>query len=82
MGAFANLNKKNVESEIPIPNVPFSKLLSERISPEKVEVQEKEQCKPILIEDQNGNSPVESPKALTMKSTNDDFIMVDLVNFI
>lgn len=81
MGAFASLNKKNLESAIPIPCVPFSRLLSERISPDSPEEDEKESKKPILIEDQNGNSPVEPPKALTMMSTNDDFIMVDLVNF-
>lgn len=80
-GAFASVNKKNIESEIPIPNVPFSKLLLDQQSPEIKSSQESDCSKTILIEDNNGNSPVDSPTGLTMKSTNDDFIMVDLVNF-
>lgn len=85
-GAFADTNKRNIEPDIIIPDVPFSKLIiSERPSHESSppSTKEEEDCsKTILLEDQNGNSPSEKPKAaITLKPTNDDFIMVDLVNF-
>lgn len=85
-GAFADTNKKNIEPEIIIPEVPFSKLIiSERPHQDSSPSPTKEvdDCsKTILLEDQNGNSPTEKPKAaLTLKPTNDDFIMVELVNF-
>lgn len=85
-GAFADTNKKNIEPEIIIPDVPFSKLIiSERPRQDSTPspTKEEDDCsKTILLEDQNGNSPTEKPKAaLTLKPTNDDFIMVELVNF-
>lgn len=85
LGAFADANKKNIEPEIIIPDVPFSKLIiSERPPPASSPLREEEDCsKTILLEDHNGNSPTDIPKAtLTMKPTNDDFIMVELVNFL
>lgn len=95
VGAFAN-NKKEILNDNPdiiMPNAPFSKLLCERIpSPvPSVENQPPPSTKTATTtlqkEDKNGNS--ESPEKeneadqtseITMVSTNDDFIMVDLVN--
>lgn len=101
LGAFAEYKKKNFEPKLIIPNTPFSKLFTEKMSPDKhsedseslsnsisndtskhsngvAEKEDKEKEK----KEKNGNPP--SPPlesrldALTMVSTNDDFIMVDL----
>lgn len=85
-GAFADTNKKNIDSEIIIPEVPFTKLIisqrQERASSPPPLKEEDDCSKTIVLEDHNGNSPTEQPKtALTLKPTNDDFIMVELVNF-
>lgn len=95
IGAFANTKKKEIFNDNPdiiMPNAPFSKLLCERV-PSPVPLTENHS--PVSKtnsqkEDRNGNS--ESPEkeneadfptsGITMVSTNDDFIMVDLVNFI
>lgn len=88
-GAFADINKKNIEPDIIIPDIPFSKLIisydrpsQDSSSPPPSSKDDEDCSKTILLEDQNGNSPTEKPKAaLTLKPTNDDFIMVELVNF-
>lgn len=80
VGAFADTTKKNVEPIVMMPNVPFSKLLIEKSTADviKDDLPSKTICK----EDQNGNSPKDTQKMdVFMVSTNDDFIMVDLVNF-
>lgn len=93
IGAFANNKKSELLTDNPdiiMPDAPFSKLLCERIpSPVPCTENQKSTTKSTttLKEDTNGNS--ESPEkenetdptsGITMVSTNDDFIMVDLVN--
>lgn len=97
IGAFANNEKKNLESKLIIPNAPFSKLFIEKLPSNRDSITESngentdcETHNNKLNEDENKNgnstpkipSPVDSRTTrLTMVPTNDDFIMVDLVNF-
>lgn len=80
VGAFADTTKKNVEPVVMMPNVPFSKLLAEKSVTESVKDNDDLPSK-TCREDQNGNSPKDTRTEVIMVSTNDDFIMVDLVNF-
>lgn len=84
VAAFASRNRKIEEPEI-IPNLTFSRLLMDKLTPvvkDPEEEEEEKEKQTTHVEDQNGNSPEnEMQKSnLTMKSTNDDFIMVELVN--
>ncbi|CAH1985807.1 unnamed protein product [Acanthoscelides obtectus] len=107
IGAFADCKKKDFESELIIPNAPFSRLFTvSKASPKSVEendlmenaindcrttvdsVEETKESERLTEEPEiepktvsNGNSKQERGsklEALTMVSTNDDFIMVDL----
>lgn len=83
VGAFATFQKKGLEEEIPIPKAPFSSLLTKKVE-EPVLIANNEESfsnKTVVGEDErNGNSPSESRTSdVTMMSTNDDYIMVDLV---
>ncbi|KAK9754774.1 Autophagy-related protein 13 [Popillia japonica] len=78
IGAFADTKKSMVEPELIIPNIQFSKLFSEKLSPPSVVVEN--EVKSTLKEDasdhQNGNSQSDKrTPTITMMSTNDDFIM-------
>lgn len=84
MGAFADMQKKKMESLFIIPNTPFSELFKEKPTAEKaaenmVELKNNEN----ESQEKNGNSTTDNLttklNSLTMVSTNDDFIMVDLV---
>lgn len=92
IGAFADKKRKSIEPELIIPNTPFSTLLSDRTGDDNKENnsdgEESDSGKTVVDErEQNGNSPSLPPTIesrvsdLTMVSTNDDFIMVDLVIF-
>lgn len=89
VGAFADTTKKSMEPLVMIPNVPFCKLLTEKsvsqLQSDTINSDDSSNNKstkiPCKDEDQNGNSPKESKTEVIMVSTNDDFIMVDLVNF-
>ncbi|CAH1100657.1 unnamed protein product [Psylliodes chrysocephalus] len=83
MGAFADMQKKKMESLFIIPNTPFSELFKEKPTAEKaaenmVELKNNEN----ESQEKNGNSTTDNLttklNSLTMVSTNDDFIMVDL----
>ncbi|GLV33687.1 Autophagy-related 13 [Carabus blaptoides fortunei] len=88
IGAFASMNPKPVKA-IPdiMPIAPFSRLLFERI-PSPVPCTECQTSKSDVVneQDKNGNSDSSSRNGdgeysnpgITMVSTNDDFIMVDL----
>ncbi|KAK4877724.1 hypothetical protein RN001_010230 [Aquatica leii] len=79
VGAFAAPRKQEIEPEIIIPDVPFSSLLIPKRDNTTVTQEMTVSSKPNVEEDRNGNSPTESHTSdLTMMSTNDDFIMVDL----
>lgn len=85
IGAFADTKKSMVEPALIIPNIQFSKLFAEKLSPPSPAVEDNE-VKTTTKEDtsdhQNGNSPSEKrTPTITMMSTNDDFIMVELVNY-
>ncbi|GJQ79575.1 Atg13 [Trypoxylus dichotomus] len=80
IGAFADTKKSIIEPELIIPNIQFSKLFSEKLSPPSATIEENE-VKATLKEDisdhQNGNQESDE-RTITMMSTNDDFIMVEL----
>lgn len=90
IGAFASMNPKPVK-DIPdiMPIAPFSRLLFERI-PSPVPCTECKTSKSDVVNEQDKNGNSDSPSqngdgecpnpGITMVSTNDDFIMVDLVN--
>lgn len=90
VGAFADMKKTMVEAELIIPNIQFSKLLTEKLSPpdpstgDNNEIKSTTTIKETSSDHQNGNTtPLETDKRIqniTMMSTNDDFIMVELVN--
>lgn len=85
IGAFADTKKSLIEPELIIPNIQFSKLFSEKLSPPSPGVEDKEvkvQPKSDSSDHQNGNSDADKrTQTITMMSTNDDFIMVELVNY-
>ncbi|KRT86094.1 hypothetical protein AMK59_2519 [Oryctes borbonicus] len=79
IGAFADTKKSMIESELIIPNIQFSKLFSEKLSPPSPTIEEndvKATLKENTSDHQNGN-PESDKRAptITMMSTNDDFIM-------
>ena len=79
VGAFAEPTKQKIEPEIIIPDAPFSSLLFTKRDSSMASKESINGSKPVIEEDRNGNSPTESHTSdLTMMSTNDDFIMVDL----
>ncbi|KAF5282389.1 hypothetical protein FQA39_LY17586 [Lamprigera yunnana] len=76
IGAFAAPRKLEIDSNVVIPDI-TSLLISKRDNYSNTK--EHTPTKPTVEEDKNGNSPTESHTSdLTMMSTNDDFIMVDL----
>lgn len=86
VGAFADTTKKvkSTEPTLILPNnIPFGKLLSEKSMTDESTKMNNGPSKTTCNneEDQNGNSPKDGRTEVIMVSTNDDFIMVDLVNF-
>lgn len=78
---FADDKWRNYKAEMKMPNILFGNLLPAKKFPEHIEDPESD---PLKTEDGkgNGNSPSSESQIsdITMVSTNDDFIMVELVN--
>ncbi|KAG5882661.1 hypothetical protein JTB14_024470 [Gonioctena quinquepunctata] len=80
IGAFADSKKKNLDSHLIMPNTPFSKIFKEKLSPDKCSGSAEVKDKELEKIEKNVESPIPDSRmdSLTMVSTNDDFIMVDL----
>ncbi|CAG9865269.1 unnamed protein product [Phyllotreta striolata] len=85
-GAFADMQKKKIESLFIVPNTPFSGLFKDPSKgpdrPQEDNMADRENNENESPE-RNGNSAIDNNpptklNSLTMVSTNDDFIMVDL----
>lgn len=80
-GAFADEKLRNYQSQTIVPNIPFGNLLPPKADSQVNSPEEKSPKSVKEEKDHNGNTPTtESVTSdLTMVSTNDDFIMVELV---
>ncbi|CAG9818589.1 unnamed protein product [Phaedon cochleariae] len=84
IGAFADLKKKTLEYDMMMPSPPFSKIFKEKLSPNKCPVfpeavnKEMENSEKYIDSSASTHTLEARMDSLTMVSTNDDFIMVDL----